>query len=305
MNQPIVLQPLYMERPWGSRRLATRLGRQIPEGRIGEAWEVVDRPEAQSVVARGPFAGSDLHTLWTAHRREVFGDVPDAPRFPILVKVLDCAEVLSVQVHPPTAVAPSLGGEPKTEMWHIMEAEPGSSIYAGLKRGVTREGFEAALRGGDVAACLHEVPTRAGDTMFIPSGRVHAIGGGNLIVEVQQNSDTTYRVFDWGRPRELHIDASMQSIDFEDPEPELARPVGSTLVDCPLFKVDRHDLTAAAEPVPAGVFAMVACIGGRITCGGMEFGKGDFFLLPAAMTDRRLVPMGEGAAVLVTTIPKG
>lgn len=302
MEVPLVFQPLYMERPWGARRLEYRFGRSLPAGKIGESWELVDRPEAQSVVLDGTLAGKTLGELWASHRGEVFGEVSDAPRFPLLIKVLDCAEVLSVQVHPPAHAAAALAGEPKTEMWHIIEAEPGSSIFAGLKRGVTRDAFEAALRSGDVASCLHAIPTKAGDTMFIPSGRVHAIGGGNLIIEVQQNSDTTYRVFDWGRPRELHIEQSLASIAFDDPEPGLAEPDGETLVACPHFRVRRVSLDAPRPVVPAGTFAVVACLEGRVACAGRAFGRGAFFLVPAGLRECELVPTEKGTAVLVTTL---
>jgi mannose-6-phosphate isomerase len=148
-------------------------------------------------AARGPHADE----LWTGpERTALFGAraAGAGERFPLLVKLLDCTSTLSVQVHPPAEVAPDLGGEPKTEMWYLLDADPGAHLFAGLRAGVTREAFEAGLRaGGDVSALLHRVDVDAGDVMFVPSGRVHALGAGCLVVEVQQNSDTTYRVFDW------------------------------------------------------------------------------------------------------------
>ena len=208
-----------MERVWGGRRLAERLGKPLPPGvPIGESWELVDREDAQSVVDTGEHAGITLHELWTEHREAVFGEIPDSPRFPLLAKILDARETLSVQVHPPAAVAPELGGEPKTEMWYLIEAEEGAELFAGFRPGVDRRQFESALGNGDVADLLHRVPVRAGDALFIPSGRCHAIGAGCLIVEIQQNSDTTYRVFDWnrvgldGKPRALHIESSRRPL---------------------------------------------------------------------------------------------
>src|SRR5215210_1622800 len=212
LTEPITFEPLFMERLWGGRRLEASLGKRLPpKARIGESWEIVDREEAQSVVHNGMFRGKTLHELWTEHRDTVFGAVPDAGRFPLLIKLLDAQERLSIQVHPPAEIAPALHGEPKTEMWYFADCHGGSEIFAGLKRGVTREGFERALRDGLVAEQVHRITVKRGDAMFIPSGRLHAIGAGNLIVEVQQNSDTTYRVFDWnrigldGKTREIHL----------------------------------------------------------------------------------------------------
>src|SRR5688572_1894607 len=220
--QALSFRPLYMERVWGGRRIENQLGRSLPPGLpIGESWELVDRDDAQSVVDVGDHAGMSLHQLWTEYRETVFGAVPDSPRFPLLAKILDARETLSVQVHPPASVAPELNGEPKTEMWYLLEAEPGAELFAGFRRGVDRQQFESALANGDVAELLHRIPVQAGDTLFIPSGRCHAIGAGCLIVEIQQNSDTTYRVFDWnrtgldGKPRQLHVAESLRSIDFQ------------------------------------------------------------------------------------------
>jgi len=287
-----------MERVWGARRLETHFGKQLPGGlRIGESWELVDREDAQSVVEDGPHAGVTLHELWRDHREAVFGPVADAPRFPLLLKILDCAEVLSVQVHPPSHAAHSLGGEPKTEMWYVAHAEPGSAIFAGLKKGATREAFEQAMHGAGVEGCLHQVPTRAGDAMFIPSGRVHAIGGGNLIVEVQQNSDTTFRVYDWGRPRELHIAESMASIDFDDFEPSLAERQGEQVVHCELFDV-AHWSVDAPRAVDGLTFVIGIVLTGAVECAGSMFSKGDTFLLPATMSQRVLSTTEPGTTLL-------
>ena len=186
--------------------------------------------EAHSVVRQGPWCGRTLHDLWREHRSEIFGEnTPDAARFPIIAKLLDAQEKLSLQVHPPASVAARFGGEPKTEMWYIADARPGAEIYAGLRRDVTRSGFERKINDGTVADCFHRLPVKAGDVMFLPSGRVHAIGDGLVIFEIQQNSDTTFRVFDWnrpgldGHPRELHLEQSLQCIDFNDFEPSLAK----------------------------------------------------------------------------------
>jgi mannose-6-phosphate isomerase len=310
MDQPLVFEPLFMERVWGGRRLETLLGKHLPPSvRIGESWELVDREEAQSVVHEGPFRGWTLHELWRERRSQIFGSgLADTPRFPLLCKILDAQERLSVQVHPPTDVAPRLGGEPKTEMWYLLDALLDSDLYAGLKRGVTRASFEQALQTGHVAEQIHGFPIKAGQTMFIPSGRVHAIGAGNLIVEVQQNSDTTYRVFDWnrlgldGKPRELHVRESLESINFDDTEPGVAEPRGEILVECPLFRVEKWALTGARCDAGAG-FAIFTVDEGTVECGARTFSRGAFFLLPASATNRELRPLTANASVLRTTIP--
>jgi mannose-6-phosphate isomerase len=310
MPELIVFEPLFMERVWGGRRLETLLGKRLPPGeRIGESWEIVDREDAQSVVHAGPFRGVTLNELWTQRRAEVFGSgLPDTPRFPLLFKILDAQDRLSVQVHPPAGVAERLHGEPKTEMWFIIDASLESDLYAGLKRGVTRADFERALGEGRVAELIHGFPVKTGDAMFIPSGRIHAIGAGNLIVEVQQNSDTTYRVFDWGRrgldgkPRALHVAESLESIDFSDGEPRVAEPRGEVIVECEFFRVEKWSLDQPRSCARKG-FAVFSVIAGEVECGGQKFTRGAFFLVPAGNGGCELKPLSAAASVLRTTIP--
>jgi mannose-6-phosphate isomerase len=308
---PITFTPLYQERIWGGHEFSTRLGRTLPGHQpIGEAWEIVDRPEAQSLVADGPHRGRTLHDLWTDHRLEIFGPrhADAGPRFPLLCKLLDARDRLSVQVHPPAAIAPQLGGEPKTEVWYFLACDPGSRIYAGLAPGTNRESFAENLARGTVEECLHVLPTHDGDSIFIPSGRLHAIGEGNLIVEIQQNSDTTYRVFDWnragldGQPRALHIAESMLSTDFNDIAPPLAHVESGPIAECEHFRVEKKILTTPQDLRPAGDFALVTIVSGRATCGEHTFAPGDFLLLPA-QAGPPVAPANNSCAVLVTTIP--
>lgn len=254
MLYPLTFRPIFKERIWGGRALEQLYAKTLPANvPIGESWEISDRPGDASVIANGPLAGKDLRWLMEHHERELLGDAKSANgRFPLLIKILDAQEKLSLQVHPPAHKAAELKGESKTEAWYIADAAPGAELYVGLKRGVTRTEFEKKIQTGAVAECFHRVPVRAGDTMFLPSGRVHAIGAGLVIFEIQQNSDTTYRVFDWNRvgldkkPRELHIAESLASIDFNDFEPGLvttqSEEVGPArmqhLVKDPLFHVD-------------------------------------------------------------------
>ena len=228
---PLTFEPVFKERIWGGRRLEQLYGKRLPPGvPIGESWEVTDRPEGVSVITNGPLAGRTLRELMENHREELLGAAWDAGgKFPLLIKILDAQDILSLQVHPPESVARRLGGEPKTEMWYVADAEPGAHLLVGLKRGVTREEFERKVRAGTAAECVHRVPVQKGDAMFLPAGRIHAIGAGLVLFEIQQNSDTTYRVFDWnrvgpdGKPRPLHIAEAMESIDFSDYEPGLVR----------------------------------------------------------------------------------
>jgi mannose-6-phosphate isomerase len=286
--------PLYQTRVWGGRRLETLLHRTLPDAQpYGESWELVDRDPEQSVVAEGPWAGTTLHALWADHREAMFGPrylASTAPRFPLLIKVLDCVDDLSIQVHPPAHVAGSLGGEPKTEMWYVAHADPGARIYAGLRRGVTRGDFERALRDGAVADCVHHVDARTGDSLFVPSGRLHALGKGLLIYEIQQSSDTTYRVFDWnrpgldGRPRALHVRESMASIDFTDVEPMLDRGM-TELASCEHFRVIRVKSNGTDRPRGSGsdrTFRLILPIA-QTTWGKTTLAPGDLALCPASL----------------------
>jgi len=312
METAIVFQPLPMERVWGGRHLEALYSKHLPPGaKIGESWEIVDRVEAQSVVDHGPFEGKTLNQLWMQHRSEIFGDgLPDSPRFPLLIKLLDARERLSVQVHPPASMAQQLGGEPKTEMWYFLSCDPNANIYAGLKKGYGKAEFENLLKRGEVEEALHEVRVQAGDCMFIPSGRLHAIGAGCVIAEIQQNSDTTYRVFDWnrmgldGKPRELHIEQSLMSVDFADEEPGLQHPQDETLVSCDLFRTAKWVLDAPRKAAENGRFALFLCVEGVVNCGGEAFPPGQFFLIPAnAPSDVTVAPASEQASLLRITLP--
>ena len=225
-------------------------------------------------------------------------------RFPILVKILDAGEKLSLQVHPTARVAAQLGGEPKTEMWYIADARPGAELYVGLRRGVTRAEFERRIREGTVADCFHRVRVRPGDVMFLPSGRVHGIGAGIVIFEIQQNSDTTYRVFDWnrpgldGKPREVHVEQSLKCIDFEDFEPALAQGElrtdagqafqSTVLVDDPLFTVE-HVVDRRCSPVitrsshPEIIGVLEGCLRLQSEKAQLALGPGEFCLKPASV----------------------
>ena len=304
MLYPLTFRPTFKQRVWGGRELERLYHKPLPPAvPIGESWEISDRPDDVSVVANGPLAGKDLRWLMENHAAELLGSTrPQGGRFPLLVKILDAQEKLSLQVHPPTATASALGGEPKTEMWYVAEAAPGAELYVGLKRGVTRAEFERRIQAGTVAGCFHRVSVQASDAMFLPSGRVHALGAGLVIFEIQQNSDTTYRVFDWnrlgldGKPRQLHIPQSLASIDFNDYEPALLPrafvPNGACkkrpLVRDRLFTVEAYEAGAGVDvPLPPGKMQIIALLTGRLQVGDraglLPLAAGQFCLVPASL----------------------
>jgi mannose-6-phosphate isomerase len=301
----LTFHPIFKERIWGGREIEKLYGKKLPAGKlIGESWEISDRPGDESIIANGTFAGKSLRWLMENYGAEILGNAKAASknRFPLLIKILDAREKLSLQVHPPASKAAELGGEPKTEMWFIADAAPGAELFAGLKRSVTRAEFEKKISDGSVADCFHRVPVRAGDTMFLPSGRVHAIGDGLVIFEIQQNSDTTYRVFDWnrvgldGKPRELHVAQSLASIDFNDFEPKLAgeKFVGDDkiksrpLVRDPLFNIEHLEMkNGASKNLTENKLQIVAAVRGNLkiknNLESVNLIAGQFCLIPASL----------------------
>lgn len=296
MRTPLFFEPIYKERVWGGAGLASALNRKLPSGsRIGESWEVVDRPEEQSMVADGPARGKTLRELVEESAPAVMGPgfPPERP-FPILVKWLDCQDRLSLQVHPPADVAGRLGGEPKTENWYLAGTSPDAHLIVGLKRGITPELFERAIQDQTVEQCVHRFPVKAGQSIFVRSGQIHAIDAGNLILEIQQNSDTTYRVYDWGRagldgkPRALHLEESLASIDFADIEPMPLAPSeeDAVLAECPEFAIRKFQMGAGRELFFKGGEEprLLHVVSGRYRVegddGGPEAGLGDNILLP-------------------------
>ena len=285
-----------MERVWGGRGFEEKLGRILPENKvIGESWEICDRDEAPSVIVGGRFGGKTLREAIEADPAYVMGPSwkPER-RFPILVKWLDCQERLSLQVHPPKGVAEKLGGEPKTENWYVADCTPDAGLIAGLKRGVTKDEFVGSLSDNSAEKLLHRFPVKKGDSLFVPSGRLHAIDGGNLILEIQQNSDTTYRVYDWGRvgldgkPRALHVKESIESINFDDFEPSPVRLEGrgGNLCSCSEFSIDLLRLDAGESFRIEGGRAMHIV---SVVEGGLADAEGD----SVAVSENIVVPFAE------------
>lgn len=320
MFYPLTFEPIFQERIWGGRKLETLYRKALPPGKIiGESWEISDRPEANSKITNGPLKGRTLESLMREDERAVMGRARSLDgRFPLLIKLLDAQDNLSLQVHPPAKLAVQLGGAPKTEMWFVAAAEQGARLYAGLKRGVTREEFARRTKDGTVAENFHVLPVTEGDSLFLPSGRVHALGKGLVIFEIQQNSDTTYRVFDWnrvdasGKPRQLHVEESLKSIDFEDFEPWLTGGDSQSvsegvsaraLARHALFGVDLLTMTAGARHRESiGEARVIGVVSGIVkiphASESVTLAAGQFALVPAALQDLRLEAQTE-ARVLV------
>jgi mannose-6-phosphate isomerase len=301
----LTFEPILKERIWGGRRLQSLYAKPLPPHLpIGEAWEISDRPGDESVVDDGPCQGQTLRQIVEKHADDLFGPLKPMPkRFPLLIKIIDACATLSLQVHPPAELAAALGGEPKTEIWYIAQAGPAAELFVGLKHGVTRAEFEKKLAGGTVADCFHRIPVRAGDAMFLPSGRVHALGADIMIFEIQQNSDTTYRVFDWnrvdasGKPRQLHIEESLKSIDFNDFHPSLL-PKQTTpghpgtirpLVNCNHFQVSLRRMRADESlSLPGGHLRILGVVEGALHISEQDQSvrrtAGGFCLIPACAT---------------------
>jgi mannose-6-phosphate isomerase len=307
LTEPLTFRPLFKEYVWGGRRLGTVLGKPIGDGdRYAESWEIVDHGDDQSVVATGPLAGRTLHELVSEQGSELLGRHHPQPLFPLLMKFLDAQLTLSVQVHPNDAQGaklspPDLG---KTEAWVVLAAEPGSKIYAGLKPGVDRGRMEQALKAGKCDECLHQLEPRVGDCIFLEAGTVHALGDGLVIAEIQQASNTTFRLFDWnrvdrdGQPRPLHIEESLDTIDFArgPVAPQVPKPTDRAhverLVECDKFVLDRWRFDAPQKCGGDERCHLVAVLEGEIAVGAERFQRGQSLLIPAACTTAILAPRG-------------
>lgn len=311
-------RPILKEKIWGGRRMAEVFGRELPAEKIGESWEVSGLREALTPVAGGPFMGADLYRLASARGEEVFGpELASRCRenFPLLVKYIDASDVLSVQVHPGDEYAQSRGlPNGKSEAWVVVAADEGGHVYRGFAPGVGEEDFRAALESNDrarVGDCLKKVPVKPGDVIDLPAGTVHAIGGGLLLYEVQQSSDATYRVYDWGRlgldgePRELHLEEAWDVMDFGDTGPDLlagaeadagedAGPARRLYRESAPFhlEVARGEGEAAVRP-PSDRFEIVSVLSGEgsfVSPGGdgTRLAAGDSALVPACWDGYRV-----------------
>ena len=324
---PLLFEPAYKQVLWGGHRLAEKFGRPLPPDGppIGESWEICDRPEFESPVVNGPLKGTTLRELVDAFGKDFVGHAYTGGRFPILIKLLDAEKRVSLQVHPNEAACRAIGGgaEPKTEIWYVIDAAPDAKIIAGLNRNSSRMRFMENLDSPEIESQLQVFDSVPGDSYFISAGKVHSIGAGNLLLEIQQNSDTTYRLSDWGRSnpdgtaRELHIEQALQCIDFMDRTvPRITGPSDKVshnrkfplLNRCPFFKVDElllttdwHDSTES----PAS-FHLLSAVSSSFTVGRGDktaaVPPGSTCLLPASFGNYTIIPPEGGTTIIRTTL---
>jgi len=314
----LLLEPVYKDYIWGGNRIPGIFNRPYDGDICAESWEIADRPEGMSVVANGPLKGTTLHELVENSGPSLLGSECASDVFPLLVKIIDARQKLSVQVHPNDEAAAVHGGDAKTEMWYVLNADRDACVFAGFAPGADRETFERALAEERLEEALNRFPVKPGKAVYIPGGRVHAIGSGCLLLEIQQNSNTTYRVYDWGRvgkdgkPRDLHIDQAFKVINWDDTIPELSNPRllaehdgNSTweIMCCPYFHVVRLDIS---EPEPVendgrsfhALFTARGNVMVKTPQAEVETAPGTSCLLPAALHNYTLDPNSNPASVM-------
>ncbi len=314
---PYTFTPIYKEKIWGGRNLERLFVRALPQGQtIGESWELADLAEGTSVLANGPEAGKTLTEITRELGSDLLGATrPVDGRFPLLLKLLDANDILSLQVHPDARAVAEIGPPAalKTECWYIVESRDGM-VYRGVRDGVTPEAFRKAIESDTVADLVQRYDVAGGDFHHLPAGTVHALGAGVVVAEVQTPSDTTYRVTDWGRGREIHVERSMQCIHFNvsDADPPGADAASGVLVDTPYFRVRRiaGDQARSFE-VGQGrcaAFMMLAGPACRFSHAGtverdVDVRPGDTIVLPAALQDARMT-VEAGVMGLLIDLPE-
>lgn len=292
-HMPILLQTVYKEYIWGGDRLIHEFHRRLNPGIYAEAWEISDHPDGRTRIINGPDAGATLSEAIARRGPELLGRGRTATAFPLMVKIIDARETLSVQVHPDDESAARFGGEAKSEMWVVLAATPDAHIYSGFKPGVTPADFEKARLAGTIPALLQRYPARPGMVFHTPGGRVHAIGAGCLLLEVQQDANTTYRLYDWdrldknGQPRALHVAKALPVINWNltgSPvapiQPEDIQPGGHSvrrLLDDPHFRVEEWTVSSLCK---------------------IDHDSGSFLILFPVNNDVRIKTPGQPAMIL-------
>lgn len=290
---PIRFEPIYQTYVWGGSRISSRFHRKIDLPKVAESWELSDREDGMSIAMNGPFKGKSLHQLVREQGEELLGEGQKFERFPLLTKIIDAKENLSIQVHPDEVTAPSLQGEPKAEMWVMLED---GSVYAGLKPSVDEKQLKQAIQENRAEELLEKLDLKKGEAVNIPGGRVHAICSGSLLYEVQQNSNTTYRLYDWGRPRPLHLKEGFAAIHWGDKGDAKVTPRHLSsdlhhqiviLIATPHFTIERIDVFDELRigQIPKS-FQIFFCTegDGKIAVDSYEepFQSGMTYLVPAA-----------------------
>lgn len=323
---PLKFDPVLKDYVWGGRHLATELGRDLPPGDIAESWEIAAHPDGTATVRNGRFAGQSLTAVHAELGLDLIGGhnrwAQERDKFPLLIKLLDANRNLSVQVHPDDAYALEHEGDElgKSEMWVVLYAEPEAAVILGVKEGTTPQAFRQAIADGELEKYLHTVPIQAGDVVCVPSRTLHAILAGSILAEIQQNSNVTYRVYDWdrkvdGQSRPLHVEQAMDVINFDQVEPGLAQPrpveAGDTLKRWVLCQND-YFRTERVELAPGAAFngrcdgsslEIWGCIQGDALVNHVGLTAVEFTLLPAALGDFTVTAGDAGATLLRTYVP--
>ncbi len=317
MNEILKFEPIYKTVLWGGNRIARFKGVPSPGEHIGESWELSPLAGYESVVAGGKYAGNTLNRLISDYGTDIMGErlmKRFGGKFPLLVKFIDSNDDLSVQVHPNNRLAAERhNASGKTEVWYSLEPLPGAYFYAGFSKRLTPDTLREALAEGNITDYLRHYPAHKGDIFFLPPGRVHGIGRGSFLLEIQEASDITYRIYDYGRldangqPRRLHIDESIEAINFDDtaeatvPNVAPAKGVASNIADCECFTVDVTGVEGELRLDLAGrdSFTILIAVEGALTVEGPEgavsLGCGETVLIPASLSEVTL--RGKGAVV--------
>ena len=321
---PLRFQPVYKDYIWGGNKIALQYKRGLPPGVYAESWEVADRPEGMSLVVNGPLAGRDLFSMMKLYGEKLMGR--PFTEFPLLVKIIDAKDKLSVQVHPDEAGAKYTGGDPKTEMWYVLAADPQAKVYAGVKSGVTSASFKEALAKGKAGELLEEIPVAKGDVVLIPGGKIHAIGQGCMLLEVMQSSNTTYRLFDWNRlgrdglPRPLQVSKALKVAHWDDlnpPKVDLTKhPMPfdndgnaiAELLSTIFFKFEKIIVTKSLQCATGGKTFHILFVddgSAELSCGSekMQLESGMTVLIPAALSKYNLNSKSNTATILRICLP--
>jgi len=319
---PLTFHPTFKDYTWGGRNLETKLGRGIPEGIVAESWEIAGHPNGSSIVKNGELAGMTLPQVQEQLGVDLVGNrnqfALDHNRFPLLIKLLDANRWLSVQVHPDDEYGLANEGEfGKTEMWIVLHAEPESEIIFGFKPNVDRESFAQAIKEDRVEEMLHRMSVKPGDVVFVPAGAIHALGPGIIVAEIQQNSDTTYRIYDWGRPRPIHIEQALNVLDFDLVEPGPLEPtplenngiIQEQIGLCEYFCTERLHLPAGQKYSGAcdgETFEILAVLEGSFSCDWAGASSPiqraiGWTLLPAALGDYEIKALSDSLILRIFT----
>jgi len=308
LSKPLIFEPIFKEKPWGGNKLHKILGKNIPSDKTGESWEISDIEDNFSIVASGYFKGKSLPSLLKKYGAKLVGKKAYRKfnnAFPLLIKYIDAADDLSIQVHPDDQMAQkehqSFG---KNELWHVIQADKGAALYIGFKENTTKEDYLKHLESGKLEMLLNKIGVQTGDTFYIPAGMVHAIGKGILLAEVQQTSDITYRIYDWnrngldGKPRELHTELALQAIDFK----AQADKRNEKRIITPYFTVEKMEWTKDSKRDLRNSDSFIVLMNtgkGKFIVNGINFNTGDTLFLPAVVPELDMKVLEKGEVLMV------